>query len=106
MLRIARAVDEEYQCLKGAAGIDNVDLLRMAFHALTDHPEIADAYRSQFKIIMIDEFQDTDELQVALVRALAQPGLSNVCTVGDAQQSIYRFRGADVNVFFRLSRKP
>ncbi len=49
---------------------------------------------------MIDEFQDTDELQVALVRALAQPGLSNVCTVGDAQQSIYRFRGADVNVFF------
>lgn len=45
LLRIARAVDEEYQCLKGAAGIDNVDLLRMAFHALTDHPEIADAYR-------------------------------------------------------------
>ena len=100
LLRVARAVDEEYQRLKGAANIDNVDLLRMAYHALTDYPEIADAYRRQFKIIMIDEFQDTDELQVALVRALAQPGLSNVCTVGDAQQSIYRFRGADVNVFF------
>lgn len=100
LLRVARAVDEEYQRLKGAANIDNVDLLRMAYHALTDCPEIADAYRRQFKIIMIDEFQDTDELQVALVRALAQPGLSNVCTVGDAQQSIYRFRGADVNVFF------
>lgn len=53
-----------------AANIDNVDLLRMAYHALTDYPEIADAYRRQFKIIMIDEFQDTDELQVALVRAL------------------------------------
>lgn len=100
LLRIARAVDEEYQRLKGAANIDNVDLLRMAYHALADYPEIADAYRRQFKIIMIDEFQDTDELQVALVSALAQPGLSNVCTVGDAQQSIYRFRGADVNVFF------
>lgn len=100
LLRVARAVDEEYQRLKGAANIDNVDLLRMAYHALADYPEIADAYRRQFKIIMIDEFQDTDELQVALVRALAQPGLSNVCTVGDAQQSIYRFRGADVNVFF------
>lgn len=100
LLRVARAVDGEYQRLKGAANIDNVDLLRMAYHALTDYPEIADAYRRQFKIIMIDEFQDTDELQVALVRALAQPGLSNVCTVGDAQQSIYRFRGADVNVFF------
>ena len=100
LLRIARAVDEEYQRLKGAANIDNVDILRMAYHALADYPEIADAYRRQFKIIMIDEFQDTDELQVALVSALAQPGLSNVCTVGDAQQSIYRFRGADVNVFF------
>lgn len=100
LVRIARAVEDEYQRLKGAAGIDNTDLLRMAYRALTDHPEIAQAYRSQFKIIMIDEFQDTDELQVALVRALAQPGLSNVCTVGDAQQSIYRFRGADVNVFF------
>lgn len=105
LLRVARAVDEEYQRLKGAANIDNVDLLRMAYHALTDYPEIADAYRRQFKIIMIDEFQDTDELQVALVRALAQPGLSNVCTVGDAQQSIYRFRGADVNVFFGYRKR-
>ena len=50
---------------------------------------------------MIDEFQDTDELQVALVRALAQPGLSNVCTVGDAQQSIYRFRLADPLIFLK-----
>lgn len=100
LVRIARAVDDEYQRLKGAAGIDNVDLLRMTYRALTEHPEITEAYRNQFKIIMIDEFQDTDELQVALVRAIAQPGLSNVCTVGDAQQSIYRFRGADVNVFF------
>lgn len=100
LVRIACAVDAEYQRLKGPAGIDNVDLLRMTYRALTEHPEITEAYRAQFKIIMIDEFQDTDELQVALVRALAQPGLSNVCTVGDAQQSIYRFRGADVNVFF------
>lgn len=100
LLRIARAVDQEYQRIKGASGLDNVDLLRMTYHALVDHPEIASAYRGQFKMIMIDEFQDTDELQVALVRALAQPGLTNVCTVGDAQQSIYRFRGADVNVFF------
>lgn len=49
---------------------------------------------------MVDEFQDTDKLQVAVIAALAQPGFANVCTVGDAQQSIYRFRGADVNVFF------
>ncbi|MFR5827808.1 MAG: UvrD-helicase domain-containing protein [Adlercreutzia equolifaciens] len=48
---------------------------------------------------MVDEFQDTDKLQVAVIAALAQPA-SPTCTVGDAQQSIYRFRGADVNVFF------
>ena len=51
-------------------------------------------------MIMIDEFQDTDELQVALLSLIAKSGFSNVCTVGDAQQSIYRFRGADVSVFY------
>ena len=64
------------------------------------HPELSERYRERFKVIMVDEFQDTDKLQVAVIAALAQPGFANVCTVGDAQQSIYRFRGADVNVFF------
>jgi ATP-dependent helicase/nuclease subunit A len=100
LMRLARAIDEEYQQAKGASALDNTDLLRLAYQALCQNPEIAAAYRSQFKLIMIDEFQDTDELQVALIGALAEEGYSNVCTVGDAQQSIYRFRGADVNVFF------
>ncbi|MEF2845414.1 MAG: UvrD-helicase domain-containing protein [Eggerthellaceae bacterium] len=100
LARIARMVYEQYQQLKGSARLDNVDLLRETYSALSQYPAIAQAYRNQFALIMIDEFQDTDELQIALLRALAKPGLTNVCTVGDAQQSIYRFRGADVSVFY------
>ncbi len=97
---LAREVDAEYQRIKGPSSLDNVDLLRLAYEALVGNPSIAEGYRSRFKMIMVDEFQDTDELQVALIGALAKDGYANVCTVGDAQQSIYRFRGADVNVFF------
>lgn len=100
LVRLARMVDEEFTRLKGPSRLDNADLLRTCARALAGRPEIAQAYREQFKLIMVDEFQDTDKLQVAVIGALAKPGFANVCTVGDAQQSIYRFRGADVNVFF------
>jgi ATP-dependent exoDNAse (exonuclease V) beta subunit len=53
-------------------------------------------------MIMIDEFQDTDKLQLSMIKSICAPDLSNLCTVGDAQQSIYGFRGADVNVFFEF----
>lgn len=100
VVELAQRVDAAYSQLKGASRLDNTDLLQGAWRALEENPEICRDYRERFKMIMIDEFQDTDELQVALVRKLAAPDLSNVCTVGDAQQSIYRFRGADVNVFY------
>ena len=100
IVEISRRVQDQYQALKGPTSLDNVDLLRMTYDALVNYPDLALHYRNQFKMIMIDEFQDTDELQVAVLEVLAQAGMSNVCTVGDAQQSIYRFRGADVEVFF------
>lgn len=100
IVAIAKKVYEEFQSLKGPCSLDNTDLLRMTYRALLEHPDIALLYRNQFRLIMIDEFQDTDELQVAIFSQIAQPGFTNVCTVGDAQQSIYRFRGADVSVFY------
>ncbi len=100
LVRLARMVAEETAALKGPSRLDKGDLLTLCARALRERPALAARYRDRFKLIMIDEFQDTDKLQVALVSAIARPGLSNVCTVGDAQQSIYRFRGADVNVFF------
>lgn len=99
-VRLARQIEGEYQRIKGLSRLDQSDLLSRCLAAFKEHPELSESYRRRFKLIMVDEFQDTDKLQVEVIRALAQPGFANVCTVGDAQQSIYRFRGADVNVFF------
>ncbi len=100
LIMLARDVNNAYQASKGKQCLDNTDLLRKTYEALRSYPLIAQQYQNRFSLIMVDEFQDTDELQVALIDLLAQPGRQNVCTVGDAQQSIYRFRGADVNVFY------
>ena len=78
---------------------------RMAYEALRDYPAIRAAYEGRFKMVMIDEFQDTDQMQVDLIRYLTGAGERALCTVGDAQQSIYRFRGAEVEVFRRQERK-
>lgn len=96
---LAREIEEEFTRVKGPSRLDNGDLLTRCAAALSEHPSIAASLRARFKIIMVDEFQDTDRLQVDIIGRIARPGFANVCTVGDAQQSIYRFRGADVNVF-------
>lgn len=103
---LARAVEAEYRALKAdQSALDNNDLLRMAYEALRDYPTIRAAYEGRFKMVMIDEFQDTDQMQVDLIRYLTGAGERALCTVGDAQQSIYRFRGAEVEVFRRQERK-
>ncbi len=101
---LACMVDAAFRELKGPSRLDNDDLLRLCYEALMRDDGLAAVYRERFKLIMVDEFQDTDLLQTAIVSAIAQPGRRNVCTVGDAQQSIYRFRGADVNVFLAFKR--
>lgn len=106
LVGLARSVEAEYRALKAAqSALDNNDLLRMAYEALRDHPAIRAAYEGRFKMVMIDEFQDTDQMQVDLIRYLTGAGERALCTVGDAQQSIYRFRGAEVEVFRRQERK-
>ena len=106
LVGLARAVEAEYRALKaGQSARDNNDLLRMAYEALRDYPAIRAAYEGRFKMVMIDEFQDTDQMQVDLIRYLTGAGERALCTVGDAQQSIYRFRGAEVEVFRRQERK-
>ncbi len=106
LVGLARSVEAEYRALKAAqSALDNNDLLRMAYEALRDYPAIRAAYEGRFKMVMIDEFQDTDQMQVDLIRYLTGAGERALCTVGDAQQSIYRFRGAEVEVFRRQERK-
>lgn len=106
LVGLARAVEAEYRALRAdQSALDNNDLLRMAYEALRDYPAIRAAYEGRFKMVMIDEFQDTDQMQVDLIRYLTGAGERALCTVGDAQQSIYRFRGAEVEVFRRQERK-
>lgn len=106
LVGLARAVEAEYRALKAdQSALDNNDLLCMAYEALRDYPAIRAAYEGRFKMVMIDEFQDTDQMQVDLIRYLTGAGERALCTVGDAQQSIYRFRGAEVEVFRRQERK-
>ena len=71
---------------------------------LRQRPDLAAQYRERFRWISIDEYQDVDPLQYALIRLLAPPeaNLCNVCAIGDPDQSIYGFRGADVGFFLRF----
>ena len=101
-LSLARRAEEAYGRLKREAGVvDNDDLVALALAAVRDNPEVRRDYAGRFRLVMVDEFQDTDEGQLALIELLAGEGARHLCTVGDAQQSIYRFRGADVGVFYR-----
>lgn len=101
LMDLARDVYEGYREKKRAACMmDNDDLLIETFRAL-QREDIGREFADKFKLVMVDEFQDTDQLQVDMIGRMAGPDASRLCTVGDAQQSIYRFRGADVAVYKR-----
>lgn len=102
LIDVAKSVADAFARRKREAGLlDNNDLLAFASRAFRDNPAIQAAYADRFKLVMVDEFQDTDQLQVDMIKRMAGEGFSRMCTVGDAQQSIYRFRGADVSVYRR-----
>lgn len=81
--------------------VDFEDLLALPVRLLAERDDLAAVYRQRFRWISIDEYQDVDALQYRLVRLLA-PDDGNVCAIGDPDQSIYRFRGADVGFFLRF----
>ncbi|MBQ3328375.1 MAG: UvrD-helicase domain-containing protein [Eggerthellaceae bacterium] len=102
LVELARRALASYAQRKRQRGVlDNNDLLVMAARAIEDNPGIAALYCDKFKLVMVDEFQDTNQMQVDMIKRLAGEGACRLCTVGDAQQSIYRFRGADVSVYRR-----
>jgi DNA helicase-2/ATP-dependent DNA helicase PcrA len=86
----------EYQArLLKAGAMDFDDLLVNAVVLLRDHPEVLEHYRRRFEHVLVDEYQDTNRVQNELVLLLTQES-GQVCVVGDADQSIYKFRGADM----------
>ena len=89
--------------------MDFDDLLLGARDLLKHHPDIRRHYQNHFQALLIDEFQDTDEVQAEIISLLAEDpdrpgrfGARKLMIVGDPKQSIYRFRRARVTVFFRL----
>lgn len=100
IVELARRVDDRYRELKFERSyLDNNDLISCALEAVENYPEVKHAFEGRFRLVMIDEFQDTDERQLRLISLLSGEGARHLTTVGDAQQSIYRFRGGDVAVF-------
>jgi DNA helicase II / ATP-dependent DNA helicase PcrA len=90
------AVFERYQEeLKAANAVDFDDLLILTVRLLEANPDVTDKWQERFQYLMIDEFQDTNRLQLELVRYLGRQH-RNVCVVGDDDQSIYGWRGAEI----------
>jgi DNA helicase-2/ATP-dependent DNA helicase PcrA len=85
--------DAYQQGLKVYNAVDFDDLLTIPLELFAEHPEVLEKYRRRYRYIMVDEFQDTSLIQYKLLRLLA--GTSNVCVVGDDDQSIYSWRGAN-----------
>lgn len=95
-----RRVAEVYQAYQGKLRANNAadfdDLLMKTVQLLEGHPNILEYYQGRFRYILVDEYQDTNHAQYRLVSLLAQAG-RNICVVGDDDQSIYLFRGAEVS---------
>jgi len=81
--------------LKNANALDFDDLLVRTLELFTDHPPVLESYRSRFSHVLVDEYQDTNFAQYSLVKLLTQKS-RNLCVVGDDDQSIYGWRGADI----------
>jgi DNA helicase-2/ATP-dependent DNA helicase PcrA len=91
--------------LHGAGLVDFDDLLILPVRLLAGAPDVADVFRDRFRRVCVDEYQDVDELQYRLLRLLCPPtgpDGGNLCAIGDPDQAIYAFRGADVGFFLRF----
>ena len=93
--RIAKVYQEYQEQLKKNNALDFDDLLVKAVELLESCPDVLDYYQERFRYIMIDEYQDTNTVQFRFVSLLAAK-YKNLCVVGDDDQSIYKFRGANI----------
>ncbi len=104
LLSVFQKIELEYQFQKKQRNVcDFDDLLWSCLELLQTHPSILNRYRQQFKLILVDEFQDTNDVQRWIIDLLTQaPQGPCLMVVGDPKQSIYRFRGADVSLFYEV----
>lgn len=93
--KLADAYTEYQRRLRAAGAMDFDDLLTVTVELFRREPEVLDTYRQRFRHVLVDEYQDTNAAQNEIVLQLGAEH-RNVCVVGDGDQSIYRFRGADI----------
>lgn len=95
-MSIIAALYKKYQAkLKAGNALDFDDIILLTVKILSKNPDVLLKYQSRFEYILVDEYQDTNNSQYMLINLLAQ-GFGNICVVGDDDQSIYKFRGANV----------
>ena len=92
---IAKAYSEYQRQLKSSNAFDFDDLIMKTVELFQNNPDILDEYQERFRYIMVDEYQDTNTAQFKLV-SLPAAKYQNLCVVGDDDQSIYKFRGANI----------
>ncbi|NFQ39862.1 DNA helicase PcrA [Clostridium botulinum] len=93
--KIAEAYEMYQRRLKENNALDFDDLIFKAVELFKSNPEVLDFYQNKFKYIMVDEYQDTNGAQYELIKLLASK-YKNICVVGDDDQCIYQWRGADI----------
>ena len=101
--RIAEAYAEYERRLVAANAMDFDDLLVRTVRLFREHPDVLEQYSQRFEHVLVDEYQDTNVAQNQLVILLGEAG-SSVCVVGDTDQSIYRFRGAEMRNLLEFER--
>ncbi|RJQ43069.1 MAG: ATP-dependent DNA helicase Rep [Nitrospiraceae bacterium] len=91
------------ETLKAMNALDFDDLLLLTLKLFREHPDVLGKYRERFRYIMVDEYQDTNRVQYNFIRLLAG-SRKNLCVVGDDDQSIYGWRGADIGNILDFER--
>ena len=102
--RIARIYAAYQQKLSTANALDFDDIIYHTVTLLQTEPEVLDYYQKKFRYVLVDEYQDTNHLQYLLTGLLAG-GHRNLCVVGDDDQSIYRFRGANIENILNFEKQ-
>lgn len=102
-LNISKIYNNYQEALKKNNALDFDDLIMKTVELFKQCPEVLESYQERLKYIMVDEYQDTNAAQFAFIRLLASK-YRNLCVVGDDDQSIYKFRGADISNILQFEK--
>ncbi len=103
MSRVAALYSLYQQKLRAYNAVDFDDIILLTVKLFKEHPEVLEFYANKFRYILVDEYQDTNHCQFELVRLLSSKH-HNLCVVGDDDQSIYKFRGANIQNILDFER--